>query len=297
MILFRKISFWLALAGLVLAGNLVLRLRAGLNEPVLPPPVAPPLKPFASAIAASGLAEASSENTNLGVPVAGLVAQVHVKVWDRVTLGAPILQLDDRELRSSLRTQEAAIAVAEASVRKARSPFTRIEALHHSGVVPDDDLDSRRNDLAVAEAQLNAARAAASHTQTLLERLIVRAPIDGTILQVNVRAGEYINVLSSVPPVILGNIDHVQVRADVDEQLASRVRSGSKAIGYLKGDTTSPIVLEFVRIEPFVVPKRSLTGASTERVDTRVLQVIYRFANDPTRPAYVGQQLDLYIED
>ncbi|MDP1581788.1 MAG: efflux RND transporter periplasmic adaptor subunit [Candidatus Didemnitutus sp.] len=297
MILFRKISFWLALAGLVFATNLVLRLHAGLSEPVHPPRVTPPTKPFKSAIAASGLVEAHSENTLLGVPVAGLVAKVHVNVWDRVRVGQSLLELDDRELRSALLTQEAALAVAEATVRKARTPLNRVETLHQSGVVTDDDLDARRNDLAVAEAQLRAARASAQHTQTLLQRLVVRAPIDGTILQVNVRVGEYINVLSSVPPLVLGDIDTLQVRADIDEQLAARVRPGANAIGYLKGDTTNPIALEFVRIEPFVVPKRSLTGASTERVDTRVLQVIYRFINNPDRPAYVGQQLDLYLSD
>ena len=297
MILLRKISFWLALAGLVLAGNLVVRLRASLNEPVLPPPVAPPAKPFTSSIAASGLVEASNENTLVGVPLAGLVAQVHVKVWDRVTAGAPLLQLDDRELRALLGTQEANIAVAEAAWRKARAPLARIEALHKSGAVPDDELEARRNDVALAEAQLASARAAVVQTGALLQRLTVRAPIDGSVLQVNVRAGEFINLLSSVAPIVMGNIDRVQVRADIDEQLAPRVRPGAKAVGYLKGDTEHPIMLEFVRIEPFVTPKRSLTGASTERVDTRVLQVIFSFPNDPQRPAYVGQQMDLYIQD
>ena len=124
-----------------------------------------------------------------------------------------------------------------------------------------------------------------------------RAPIGGTILQVNVRAGEYVSTASAVTPLVLGDIDEVQVRADVDEQVAPRVRAGAKAVGYLKGDSARPIAMEFVRIEPYVVPKRSLTGASTERVDTRVLQVIYRFPNAPGRPVYVGQQLDLYIEE
>lgn len=297
MILFRKISFWLALVGLVFASQLVVRLRARLNEPVLPPPVTPPARSFSSSIAASGLVESSSENTLVGVPSPGLVTRVHVKVWDRVTAGAPLLQLDDRELRALHRTQEAGVAVAEATLRKARTPLPRIEALHATGAVPDDELDARRNDVALAEAQLAAARAAVAQTETLLARLTVRAPIDGTVLQVNVRAGEYINVLSPIAPVIMGDIDRVQVRADIDEQLAPLVRPGAKAVGYLKGDTEHPIELTFVRIEPFVIPKRSLTGASTERVDTRVLQVIFGFPNDPARPAYVGQQMDLYIQD
>lgn len=298
MILFRKISFWLALAGLFLAGNLVIRLRAGLTEPVTPPPVAPPVKPFATAIAASGLVEARRENTLIGVPAPGLVTTVHVKVWDRVEPGAPLLQLDDRDLRAALRTQQANVSVAEAVLKRTRTPLARLEELHKSGAVTDDDLDARRNDVAVAEAQLAAARAAVAQTEALIERLTVRAPIAGTVLQVNVRAGEYVATLGgTTAPLVLGDIDDVQVRADVDEQVAPRVKPGRRAIGYLKGDTAHPIEMTFVRIEPYVIPKKSLTGASTERVDTRVLQVIFTFPNKPDRPVYVGQQMDLYIEE
>src|SRR5262245_43137983 len=95
---------------------------------------------------------------------------------------------------------------------------------------------------------------------------------------------------------VLGDLDHLQVRADVDEQNASRLTAGQPASACLKGDSTQPIPLRFVRIEPYVVPKVSLTGASTERVDTRVLQVIYSFDRPTERPVYVGQQVDLYVK-
>jgi hypothetical protein len=50
-----------------------------------------------------------------------------------------------------------------------------------------------------------------------------------------------------------------------------------------------------VRIEPYILPKKSLSGESTERVDTRVLQIIFRFQN-PDFPVYVGQQMDVFIQ-
>ena len=53
--------------------------------------------------------------------------------------------------------------------------------------------------------------------------------------------------------------------------------------------------MSFVRFEPFVLPKKSLTGDSTERVDTRVLQVIYRVDSDALA-LFVGQQMDVFIE-
>ena len=87
----------------------------------------------------------------------------------------------------------------------------------------------------------------------------------------------------------------LQVRADIDEVNAPLVVPGSPAVAYLKGYTDESIPLTFDRIEPYIVPKRSLTGDNRERVDTRVLQVIYRF-DKPSFPVYVGQQVDVYIE-
>ena len=63
----------------------------------------------------------------------------------------------------------------------------------------------------------------------------------------------------------------------------------------LKGHAEMKMKLRFIRIEPFVIPKRNLTGDSLERVDTRVLQVIYEF-DRPKFPVYVGQQVDVFIE-
>jgi HlyD family secretion protein len=73
------------------------------------------------------------------------------------------------------------------------------------------------------------------------------------------------------------------------------VRTGAHAMGHVRGNADLKAPLQFVRFEPFVVPKRSLTGDSTERVDRRVLQIIYRVERDDV-PLFVGQQLDVFID-
>jgi hypothetical protein len=88
----------------------------------------------------------------------------------------------------------------------------------------------------------------------------------------------------------------LQIRCDIDEQNAVRVFGDMPAIAYVKGDSANQVPLTFVRIEPFVIPKMSLTGSSTERVDTRVLQVIYSLAKPTEHPLYVGQQVDVFIQ-
>lgn len=297
MLILRKFTFWLALAGLASVTLLTLRMRASLQEPVSPPPVSPALKPFPKSIGASGLVESLRENTAVGVPQAGLVRELHVKVWSRVKAGDILLALDDRDLAAARSPLEAQVRVAEAQLARLQDQLSRWQAVADARVLARDDVRNRELDVRVAEAQLDAARAALAQNTLLRERLVVRAPIDGTVLQVNVRVGESLVPGSATPPLVLGNIDEVQVRADVDEQLAPRVREGAKAVGYIKGAPAEAIPLTFVRVEPYVIPKRSLTGASIERVDTRVLQVIYRFPVSPDRRIYVGQQLDVFIEE
>jgi hypothetical protein len=85
------------------------------------------------------------------------------------------------------------------------------------------------------------------------------------------------------------------VRVDIDENDAWRIAHGAKARANARGNPDLAVSLTFERIEPLVVPKRSLTGDATERVDTRVLQVIFSFERGE-KPLYVGQQMDVIIE-
>ena len=99
----------------------------------------------------------------------------------------------------------------------------------------------------------------------------------------------------ATPLMVLGDTQTLHVRVDVDENDAWRIRPDSRAHASLRGNADLKTDLTFVRIEPYVVPKRSLTGDATERVDTRVLQVLYSFKRGAL-PAYVGQQMDVFID-
>jgi HlyD family secretion protein len=282
------------------------------NQPVVggDPPVMPPAKPFKQAVAATGIIEALSENVAIGVPLPGLVTEVFVKVNDPVKKDQPLLKLDDRDLhaeRLSTQAQQeisrAQTGVSEAQLAKLESQLARLSSVTDSRAVSRDDLENRKQDVAVAQAQVAAARAQLVSSETslqrislLIDRLTVRAPRDGTLIQLNIRAGEYAATSPKTPAMILGETGRLQVRADIDEQNATRIRNGQAAYAYLKGDPNITFPLEFIRVEPYVIPKISLTGSSTERVDTRVLQVIYSLVRPADLPLYVGQQVDVFIE-
>jgi hypothetical protein len=94
---------------------------------------------------------------------------------------------------------------------------------------------------------------------------------------------------------LVGSVDHLHVRVDIDEQDAWRIRTDAPATAAVRGNARLTTPIRFVRFEPYVVPKRALSGATSERVDTRVLQVIYRL-DKTSFPLYVGQQLDVFLE-
>jgi multidrug resistance efflux pump len=179
--------------------------------------------------------------------------------------------------------REQAATMARDQVRKAAADLALMKA------------GAWKPDLQVAEASVAQMKAMLEQTETELERLEVRALVDGEVLQRNVRPGEYVNTQSGQALIVLGSVSRMHVRVDIDEHDIPRFELGAKAKAMLRGDPRQEFGLRFLRVEPFVIPKKSLTGDNTERVDTRVLQVIYAL-DDSTRRVFVGQQLDVYVE-
>ena len=176
------------------------------------------------------------------------------------------------------------IAEARAGVGQAEGGVAEAEAA----------VARERAALLSSEASVVQALASLAENATEIERATVKSPIDATVLDVAIRAGEYAPA-NRESLMTIGDVSRLLVRADVDEESVPLVRQGARAKGVVRGFPDKPFDLEFVRIEPYVRPKRSLTGATNERVDTRVLQVIFR-AGKADLPLYVGQQVDVFME-
>lgn len=148
----------------------------------------------------------------------------------------------------------------------------------------------------VARSAVSREEAALAKAEIDLDRLVVRALVDGQVLQVNVRPGEFVGTPPNQPLIVLGNVEKLHVRVDIDEYDIQRFKPGQPAAAFPRGNLQEKYPLEFVRVEPFVIPKKSLTGDTTERVDTRVLQVIYEFDPAGRPPLFVGQQVEVFID-
>lgn len=289
-------NFLLALSIVGLLATMILYGIVHSSGAKIEPIVAPAINPFPDSVAAAGIVEASSNNVEIGTPVSGILKKIYVKVWQDVKKDDPLFSLDDRDLIGQLYVQEANQAIAEATVTRLEDQLKRLQAVQDPRAVSQDEVKTKENDVLVAKAEVEKAKAEVIQTKLLLDRITVKAPKDGTIIQSNLRAGEFVQASSNSPVMILGELNQLQIRVDVDEQNASRIRSNQPAIAYPKNNTTYKIPLRFIRIEPYVIPKKSLTGGSTERVDTRVLQIIYKFPREQEVQIFVGQQMDVFID-
>ncbi len=234
---------------------------------------------------------------------------------------ADLRRLEDQPRPEEIPVQEAMVSEAQANLTQMADVLRRTQDLIARHVSTDQELTEAQQNYRAAEAKLTHAQAQLKllkagawqpekdiakatveqansqleQTKTELDRLVVRALVDGEVLQVNVRPGEFVGAPHNEPLMILGNVRNMHVRVDIDEHDIPRFSPGQPALAMLKGNPQIRFPLTYVKTEPYVVPKKSLTGANTERVDTRVLQVIYSF--DPTnKPVYVGQQVEVFID-
>jgi multidrug efflux pump subunit AcrA (membrane-fusion protein) len=297
----------IAVAGLVFA--LVVAARTNRPAAVSEIVAQPAQAPYDSYIAGAGLIEAATRNVEVATPVSGVVEEIFVKVGDTVQAGQPLFRIEGADVEADVRVKETAVTSAQAKVKEAeatledyRQQLRNVERLDTRAVSGEETAKRRANvaiysaKLTQAAADLDNAIAQRESARVAIERRIIRAPLAGEVLQLNVRKGEFAAAaVNSTPLLLLGETSSFAVRVDIDENDAWRMKPGEPARAAIRGNSDIATDLRFAYIEPYVKPKTSLTGSSTERVDTRVLQVVYTFDRD-RMPAYIGQQVDVFIK-
>lgn len=155
------------------------------------------------------------------------------------------------------------------------------------------------------ERQLAALTKGYESAKALVEKYTIRAPVDGIVLSVAATAGSYVSAQGTYdsytqgfgPLIVMGTPqDELAVRSYVDEILVHRLPDPAniRAQMFIQG-TDIRIPLTFERIQPYVSPKIQLSNQRTERVDVRVLPMIFRFRKPGNLKLYPGQLVDVYI--
>lgn len=236
--------------------------------------------------------------------------------------------------KEELEVAQAQVDQAKANLDDKRAQFEKIQKAYQINPksVSRDDFDRAKNayeiaqkayevalkqyrlvkagtweyDLRTLEAQYVAASKAYEAAAKLLEKYVVRAPVDGTVVRIQASVGGYISPQGSLDPytggygpavVMVNNSDdQLQVRCYVDELLVPQLPPPERitATMFVRG-SDKKIPLEYVRIEPYIIPKIQLSNGRTERVDVRVLPMIFKFDKPKDVNVFPGQLVDIYI--
>ncbi len=140
----------------------------------------------------------------------------------------------------------------------------------------------------------------------MLTKYTVSAPVSGIVMAVNAGVGDYLSpqgvydtyTQGNDPVVVMGGLQHVMaVRVYVDEILVPELPPTQQITAEMSirgSDVRIP--LQFIRMQPYVTPKIELSDERQERVDVRVLPLLFEFNANPTHPVYPGQMVDVYIK-
>lgn len=260
------------------------------KEPLNPPPTSP----YQSAISGVGIVEPKSELIEIGTDLVGIVRQVLVTVGQEVPAGTPLVGLDPRDIDAKLNSAQASLKVATIQAQQAGYQFDLVWNLPDKRAISKDEFARRQFEAQAAKARVAELMAQIAELNTTRERLLIRAPIAGEILDIQCRPGEAVGGSSAAPLIRMGDTSELHIRVEIDETLSGAFSDKSPAVAIIRGDRTS-YPLTFVKIEKYVKPKVNLVSGP-QRVDTRVMQVVYRFTHSPKPPVLVGQQVDVFID-
>jgi HlyD family secretion protein len=246
---------------------------------------------------------------------------------------AMLEELRAQPRKENLDISEAQVVAAEASLKTARDTLNKQKAAYEIDPrsVSKDALDSAINAEALAQANLEVARKQRDLTragawifdirnqerqynaleksyrasEALLSKYTLRAPTDGIVLSVNTIVGNYVSPQGAYesysqamnPVLVLGTPQKdLHVRCYVDEILVPRLPAPSKIKAQMSiRGSNAKVTLDFVRVQPFVSPKIELSDQRLERVDVRVLPIIFKVEKPKDVNLYPGELVDVYI--
>jgi HlyD family secretion protein len=218
------------------------------------------------------------------------------------------------------RESEATVIEAKAVYDEARAEWDRRESLFRSGDIPRASLDKAQREMAVAKARYEAAgerrgivhqasreedfltakadvtqaKAHIAEAQALLEKTLIRSPIDGVILRKKGKAGESVSADNPDGWILsLGDDSTLRVRVDVDEADVANVQAGQSAYVTAEAYGSKKFTGRVVRVGQILGRKNIRTDEPTERVDKKILETLVELDAGQKLPS--GLRVDTFI--
>ena len=240
-----------------------------------------------------------------------------VRSTARRTTEAAVVDTDKAAAR---RRAEDAVADADKAVTAAQAALDKAFADRLAGRASDADRDAARTALSraqdrlqqqkaelrrieadpstplpnFAEGQVNVARAESVAAAAAIAKLTIRAPIAGTVLQVNAKPGELAAPSNAQPLLVIGDVSALRVRAELDERDFGQIKIGQPVLVRAAAFRGREFAGKVAFIAPLVEQGRINARGQRNVTDVDVVEVLIDLAQ--ADPLAVGMKVDVYPE-
>jgi HlyD family secretion protein len=184
------------------------------------------MRPLAGGLSTSGVL-VSREEAAVNSELSGYrVAKVFVEADATVKAGQPLAELDDTLLKAQIAQQAALVDQQKVAVEQSDKQAKDVAGLDGQGVISSEQIDTRRFQARASRAALAAQVAQLNDLKTRDERLTIRAPVAGLVLERNVRPGDISAVSATSPMFRMARDSLVELEAQVDEGSMGGIRVG-----------------------------------------------------------------------
>ena len=277
------------------------------------PPLNVSYNPYTTGIYATGIVESyqtNGSNVNIYSEVSARITDIMVTNGQKIKTGEPLMALDDSVQRGVVEKDAADIRYAQANLTDVQDQLNKIQTAYQLNPksVSKNDLDNAINAVKIAQEAVAVAQGQYDADKALLDKYIIYSPIDGVVFRIVPAIGDYsaasvgsydTYTQGYLPPIQLGvETPYLQVRAYVDEILTPRLPEPDKlqAMMFVRGLQNHSIHLEFSSLQPLTSPNIELSAERNERVDVRVLPIIFKFEKPSDINVFPGQLVDVYIK-
>lgn len=233
---------------------------------------------------------------NIGPTFPGRVKSLLVEVGESVEAGQLLGEMDPVDLDQRINAQDAALgrakaqlAEAEARLVHSRSQFDRYEKLLESGSTNKESVDSRRQELAIAAAGLDAARQELARLRSEREALTAQrknleliAPVDGLVVSRDADPGT--TLVAGQTAVQMIDPQFLWINARFDQLHAGGLADGLATRITLRSRSAESLSGSLLRIEP-------LADVVTEEI---LAKVVFRELPAPVPP--VGELAEVTVQ-
>lgn len=257
-------------------------------------------------VIASGTVE-SANKVNVGAQVSGKMTHLYVKLGQDVKKGDVIAQIDSTTQLNILNAKKAALASYQAQLnakkvvyQTALSQYERQNKLYRQQSTSLDNLNSAKNSLEVAQADMKAlqesvkqAEIEVNTAETNLGYTQITSPIDGTVISTPISEGQTLNANQTTPTIVtVANLDKMRIKLEISEGDISKVQAGQEVRFNTLSDNRKFYQGVIDSVDPATTTITDALASVTNTSSSNSTSAVYYYANmlidNPNRSLRIG---------